>query len=64
LPQIFEPFFTTKAEPQRTGLGLAVAHSIIEQHGGAITVRSRPGEGTEFTVVLPAAVAAAVETRI
>ena len=58
LPQIFEPFFTTKADPQRTGLGLAVAFSIIEQHGGEITVQSRPGEGTEFTVVLPAAVTA------
>ena len=58
LPQIFEPFFTTKSDPQRTGLGLAVAHSIIEQHGGEITVQSRPGEGTEFTVMLPAAVTA------
>jgi two-component system NtrC family sensor kinase len=62
LPHIFEPFFTTKADPQRTGLGLAVAHSIVEQHAGEITVRSQPGEGTEFTVVLPATVAAAAET--
>jgi len=62
LPHIFEPFFTTKADPQRTGLGLAVAHSIVEQHAGEITVRSRPGEGTEFVVALPASVAAAAET--
>jgi two-component system NtrC family sensor kinase len=54
LPKIFEPFFTTKEEQQRTGLGLAVARSIVEQHGGEITVRSQPGEGTEFTVTLPA----------
>jgi two-component system NtrC family sensor kinase len=53
LPRIFEPFFTTKEEQQRTGLGLAVAHSIVEQHAGTITVRSTPGQGTEFTVVLP-----------
>jgi two-component system, NtrC family, sensor kinase len=63
LPQIFEPFFTTKSDPQRTGLGLAVAYSIVEQHGGAISVKSKPGEGTEFTVVLPAAVSAAMEAR-
>ncbi len=53
LPHIFEPFFTTKEEQQRTGLGLAVAHSIVEQHGGTITVRSTPGQGAEFTVTLP-----------
>jgi two-component system, NtrC family, sensor kinase len=53
LPRIFEPFFTTKEEQQRTGLGLAVAHSILEQHAGTIAVRSTPGRGTEFTVTLP-----------
>lgn len=55
LPQIFEPFFTTKEDQQRTGLGLAVARSIVEQHGGEISVRSEPGKGTEFTVSLPVA---------
>jgi two-component system NtrC family sensor kinase len=60
LPRIFEPFFTTKEDQQRTGLGLAVAQSICEQHGGEIQVRSRPAEGTEFTVRLPAAAAVAV----
>jgi two-component system NtrC family sensor kinase len=53
LSRIFEPFFTTKEEQQRTGLGLAVAHSIVEQHAGTITVRSTPGQGAEFTVILP-----------
>lgn len=53
LGSIFEPFFTTKEEQQRTGLGLAVAKSIIEQHGGRVLVDSRPGEGTEFRFVLP-----------
>lgn len=53
LPRIFDPFFTTKEDQNRTGLGLAVAHSIVEQHAGEITVRSTPGEGTEFLVELP-----------
>lgn len=57
LPHIFDPFFTTKEDQLRTGLGLAVAHSIVEQHAGEISVRSTPGEGTEFTVMLPAAAA-------
>jgi two-component system, NtrC family, sensor kinase len=55
LPHIFDPFFTTKEDQNRTGLGLAVAHSIVEQHAGEISVRSTPGQGTEFTVVLPLA---------
>jgi two-component system NtrC family sensor kinase len=62
LPRIFDPFFTTKEDQNRTGLGLAVAHSIVEQHGGEIKVDSAPGQGTEFRVALPlsaAAVAAA-----
>jgi two-component system NtrC family sensor kinase len=53
LPEIFEPFFTTKEEQQRTGLGLAVARSIVDQHAGTITVSSVPGQGTEFVVTLP-----------
>jgi len=58
LPRIFDPFFTTKEDQNRTGLGLAVAAGIIEQHAGEITVRSEPGAGTEFRVALPATAAA------
>jgi two-component system, NtrC family, sensor kinase len=50
---IFEPFFTTKQDRQGTGLGLAVAHSILEQHGGSISVDSTGSEGTTFLVELP-----------
>jgi len=49
--RVFEPFFTTKKKG--TGLGLAIAKQIVEAHGGHITVASRPGEGTRFTVELP-----------
>ncbi len=63
LPRIFDPFFTTKEDQNRTGLGLAVAASIIEQHAGEITVRSKPGEGTEFRVALPATAAVPAGAR-
>jgi len=53
LPHIFDPFFTTKDNQQSTGLGLAVAHSIVEQHGGDIMVNSTPGKGSEFVVSMP-----------
>jgi len=53
LPHIFEPFFTTKDDQQRTGLGLAVAKSIIDQHGGVIEVHSKEGQGAEFAITLP-----------
>jgi two-component system NtrC family sensor kinase len=53
LPHIFEPFFTTKESQLRTGLGLAVAHSIVEQHGGGIIARSQPRQGTECVITLP-----------
>jgi two-component system NtrC family sensor kinase len=63
LPHIFDPFFTTKEDQNRTGLGLAVAHSIVEQHAGEISVRSTPGEGTEFEVALPVSAAVADGVR-
>ena len=51
IKDIFTPFFTTKQSG--TGLGLSVSYGIIENHGGAITVKSSPGEGSTFTVMLP-----------
>jgi two-component system NtrC family sensor kinase len=61
LPHIFDPFFTTKDSQQNTGLGLAVAHSILEQHGGSISAKPIPGNGTEFIVSLPLRGAPSVE---
>ena len=58
LEHIFEPFFTTKDGIHGTGMGLAIVYGIVDQHGGAIDVRSRAGEGTEFHVYLPVAVMA------
>jgi len=51
--RIFEPFFTTKPVGQGTGLGLAICREIIEEHGGTISVDSRTGEGSCFTISLP-----------
>ena len=53
LGRVFEPFFTTKAPGAGTGLGLAVVHGILREHGAALRVRSRRGAGTVFTAVFP-----------
>jgi two-component system, NtrC family, sensor kinase len=55
LPRLFEPFFTRKARWTDVGLGLSVAYGIVAAHGGRIDVASRAGEGSTFTVSLPAA---------
>jgi signal transduction histidine kinase len=51
--RIFDPFFSTKPPGQGAGLGLSVSRDILERLGGAITVTSRMGEGTTFTIRLP-----------
>ncbi|HEY0835616.1 MAG TPA: MASE3 domain-containing protein [Azospirillum sp.] len=51
--RVFEPFFTTKPVGEGTGIGLAVVHSIVTAHDGAVAVDSAPGQGTSFIIHLP-----------
>lgn len=53
ISQIFDPFYTTKGVGKGTGLGLSVSLGIVQAHGGTISVESKPGEGSIFTVYLP-----------
>jgi two-component system sensor histidine kinase HydH len=51
LPHLFEPFFSTR--PGGTGLGLAMVHRIVQDHGGDVNVESAPGRGTRIVLRLP-----------
>ena len=53
IEKIFEPYFTTKAPGEGTGMGLSMAHGIIESYGGRITAESELGKGSTFTIYLP-----------
>jgi len=53
LAHIFNPFFTTKPVGQGTGLGLSLSYSMVEKHGGELSVTSEVGVGTVFSMILP-----------
>jgi signal transduction histidine kinase len=55
VPRVFDPFFTKKERPDASGLGLFICYSIVQNHGGEITVETEPGRGFRVRLVLPAA---------
>ena len=63
LDHIFDPFFTTKGVGEGSGMGLAMVHGTVTNHGGAITVESAPGVGTLFKIYLPRTAQRAPQTR-
>jgi two-component system cell cycle sensor histidine kinase/response regulator CckA len=54
MPRIFDPFFTTQPKSQGTGLGLCIVTRLLKESRGGLHVHSKPGQGTVFTVYLPA----------
>jgi signal transduction histidine kinase len=64
LPRIFDDYFTTKPRGEGTGLGLPIAKTIVEEHGGDLTVASKVGVGSTFTVRLPISTATATAAEL
>lgn len=64
LNRIFDPFFTTRADRGGTGLGLSFVYGVIKDHGGEITVSSKLGQGTAFTITLPITTADAATNEL